>query len=250
VESPPDVRAREGVAEPHRHARFPLRTTAVMVVLTFGLLALAAGHTWTSYQSRRGELQREFLLHERVQTILSDRPTLTLLARAAVETGNAELRERYARLAQGFEAALRDLRALAADGEMPQVAFRMAETNGSLGAVEARAFELSSAGQVDAARTLLRHTVAGLLDKASRGEVFSEVERTRNQRDRAFVVRLCIEAVNRLFNVSGGHALFLHQPLQRFHRDAQAMSHRASLTLESVAPAYARAALGLSPSTR
>ena len=42
----------------------------------------------------------------------------------------------------------------------------------------------------------------------------------------------------------GGHALFLSEPLQRFHRDAQAMSHRAGLMLESVGPLYGRIALG------
>jgi len=67
------------------------------------------------------------------------------------------------------------------------------------------------------------------------------------QRDRAFVVRLCMQAVNRLFDVSGGHALFLSEPLQRFHRDAQAVSHRAGLMLETVGPVYGRTALGTPP---
>ena len=101
-----------------------------------------------------------------------------------------------------------------------------------------------SSAEVDAARTLLRHTVDGLLAKAERGERFSDVERTRNQRDRAFVVRLCMLAVNRLFDSSGGHALFLSEPLQRCHRDAHAVSHRAGLMLDSVGPLYGRAVLG------
>jgi alkylation response protein AidB-like acyl-CoA dehydrogenase len=101
-----------------------------------------------------------------------------------------------------------------------------------------------ASAEVDAARVLLRHIVDRVLEKGRRSEAFSELERVRVQRDRAFVVRLCMQAVNRLFDVSGGHALFLSEPLQRFHRDAQAVSHRAGLMLETVGPLYGRTALG------
>jgi 3-hydroxy-9,10-secoandrosta-1,3,5(10)-triene-9,17-dione monooxygenase len=104
-----------------------------------------------------------------------------------------------------------------------------------------------ASAEVDAARVLLRHIVDRVLEKGRRSEAFSELERVRVQRDRAFVVRLCMQAVNRLFDVSGGHALFLSEPLQRFHRDAQAVSHRAGLMLETVGPVYGRVALGTPP---
>jgi 3-hydroxy-9,10-secoandrosta-1,3,5(10)-triene-9,17-dione monooxygenase len=100
-----------------------------------------------------------------------------------------------------------------------------------------------SSAEVDAARVLLRHSIDRLLETGERGERFTDEERARVGRDRAFVVRLCIQAVNRLFDVSGGHALFLSDPLQRCHRDAHAVSHRAGLMLESVGPPYGRAAL-------
>jgi hypothetical protein len=96
---------------------------------------------------------------------------------------------------------------------------------------------------VDAARTVMRHRVNWVLEKARSGEAFSELERASNQRDRAFVVRLCMQAVNRIFDVSGGHALFLSESLQRSHRDAQAVAHRAGLMLETVGPLYGRVAL-------
>jgi len=101
-----------------------------------------------------------------------------------------------------------------------------------------------ASAEVDAARTLMRHRASWALDKASQGEAFSDLERASNQRDRAFIVRLCVQAVNRLFEVSGGHALFLSEPLQRAHRDVQAASHRAGLMLEMVGPNYGRVALG------
>ena len=100
-----------------------------------------------------------------------------------------------------------------------------------------------ASAEIEAARALMRHRLDWVLAKARRGEPFSELERATVQRDRAFVVRLCIQAVNRLFDVSGGHALFLSEPLQRAHRDAQAVAHRAGLTLEVVGPNYGRVAL-------
>jgi alkylation response protein AidB-like acyl-CoA dehydrogenase len=100
-----------------------------------------------------------------------------------------------------------------------------------------------ASAEVEAARALMRHRLGWVLDKARCGERFSDLERATVQRDRAFVVRLCMQAINRLFDVSGGHALFLSEHLQRAHRDAQAVSHRAGLTLELVGPNYGRIAL-------
>jgi len=109
-------------------------------------------------------------------------------------------------------------------------------------------FRLAEASaELDAARILLRHRVDWVLAKARRGETFSELERATVARDRAFVVKLCMQSINCLFDVSGGHALFLSEPLQRAHRDAQAAAHRASLTLEIIGPMYGRAALGTRP---
>jgi alkylation response protein AidB-like acyl-CoA dehydrogenase len=89
---------------------------------------------------------------------------------------------------------------------------------------------------------LMRHRVGLVLARTQCEEPFSELERATVARDRAFVVRLCMQAINRLFDVSGGHALFLSESLQRAHRDAQAIAHRAGLTLELVGPNYGRIA--------
>jgi 3-hydroxy-9,10-secoandrosta-1,3,5(10)-triene-9,17-dione monooxygenase len=111
--------------------------------------------------------------------------------------------------------------------------------------IQLRIAEASAA--VEAARALMRARIDWILSKAARGETFSDIERASIARDRAFVVRLCMQAVNGLFDVSGGHALFLSEPLQRAHRDAQAVAHRAGLTLEVVGPTYGRVALATPP---
>jgi 3-hydroxy-9,10-secoandrosta-1,3,5(10)-triene-9,17-dione monooxygenase len=98
---------------------------------------------------------------------------------------------------------------------------------------------------VDAALALLRHDVREILDRAERNEPFSLLDRGRYHRDKAYVTSVCLQAVNRLFDVSGGHALFNSDPMQRWHRDANALSHRDTLVLDFGGQAYARLTLGL-----
>jgi 3-hydroxy-9,10-secoandrosta-1,3,5(10)-triene-9,17-dione monooxygenase len=112
-------------------------------------------------------------------------------------------------------------------------------------AVQIRLAEASAA--VDAARTLMWHDVGEMLGKAKRGEALTMLERARYRRDKAFIVGLCLGAVNRLFDLSGGHSLFDAVPLQRFHRDAQAVAHREGLIMDLAGQQYGRVALGLEP---
>src|SRR5262249_31834851 len=82
-----------------------------------------------------------------------------------------------------------------------------------------------SSAEVDAARGIMRQTTREILDLAGRDETPTLLDRGRYRRDHAYAVRLGIQAVNRLFEASGGHALFDSNPLQRLHRDALAASH-------------------------
>jgi 3-hydroxy-9,10-secoandrosta-1,3,5(10)-triene-9,17-dione monooxygenase len=59
------------------------------------------------------------------------------------------------------------------------------------------------------------------------------------------VSRLCVQAVNRLFEAGGARAIVDSEPLQRFHRDAHAASHHAALSWDVAAEAFGRHALGL-----
>jgi 3-hydroxy-9,10-secoandrosta-1,3,5(10)-triene-9,17-dione monooxygenase len=112
-------------------------------------------------------------------------------------------------------------------------------------AVHIRLAEASAA--VDAARTLMWHDIREMLGKAKKGESFTLLERARYRRDKAFVTGLCLRAVNQLFDLSGGHSLFDSVPLQRFHRDAQAVAHREGLIMDLAGQQYGRVALGLDP---
>jgi len=101
--------------------------------------------------------------------------------------------------------------------------------------------------EVDAARKLLRHSIREILEKAERGEEFTNLDRARYRRDKNFAARLCVQAVNRLFEASGGRAISESEAIQRFHRDVNAGSHHQGLSWDAAAEDFGRQALGLSP---
>jgi 3-hydroxy-9,10-secoandrosta-1,3,5(10)-triene-9,17-dione monooxygenase len=100
-----------------------------------------------------------------------------------------------------------------------------------------------AAAEIDAARTLHRHDVREMLDKAARGEPFTPLDRARYRRDKGFIARLCVRAVNRLFEAAGARGVLESEPLQRFHRDAHAVSHHHALTWDFGAEQFGRQAL-------
>jgi 3-hydroxy-9,10-secoandrosta-1,3,5(10)-triene-9,17-dione monooxygenase len=82
-----------------------------------------------------------------------------------------------------------------------------------------------------------------VIDRAGVGETFTEADRARYRRDKAFVARLCVQAVNSLFEAGGARAIMESEALQRFHRDAHAASHHAALAWDVAAEAFGRLAM-------
>ena len=104
-----------------------------------------------------------------------------------------------------------------------------------------------ASAEVDAARAIHQHAAREILDKAARGEAFTSLERARYRRDKAFVAKLCVQAVNRLFEASGARAVLDSEPIQRCHRDVHTASHHAALGWDVAAEQFGRHALGLEP---
>jgi 3-hydroxy-9,10-secoandrosta-1,3,5(10)-triene-9,17-dione monooxygenase len=105
-----------------------------------------------------------------------------------------------------------------------------------------------SSAEADAARLLVTATTRELIERAASGDFPSDVEQAAVKRRFSYVTKLCVQAVNRLFDASGGHGLFDSAPIQRYHRDVHAGSHQAALYWDTIAESYGRAALGLPPS--
>ncbi|MYC38867.1 MAG: hypothetical protein F4X66_18445 [Chloroflexi bacterium] len=104
-----------------------------------------------------------------------------------------------------------------------------------------------ASAETDAALTVMQQDIREILRKGKADEPFTLLERAKFRRDKAFTVQLCQQAVNRLFDISGGHGIFDSTPLQRFHRDAQAVAHRDGLVMDLGGRDYGRVALGLAP---
>jgi 3-hydroxy-9,10-secoandrosta-1,3,5(10)-triene-9,17-dione monooxygenase len=104
-----------------------------------------------------------------------------------------------------------------------------------------------AAAEVAAAQALHRACVAQMLDTAAAGGSFTAVERAALMRDKAYIVKLSVQAVNRLFEASGGRGTHDRDPMQRFHRDIHAASHHVQLQWDTMAEDYGRQALGLEP---
>ena len=109
--------------------------------------------------------------------------------------------------------------------------------------VQVRMAEASS--EVDAAKALLHTDIAEMLDMGRKGVPITPLDRARWVRDKAYAAKLSLQAVDRLFDISGGHALFSSEAIQRLHRDAQAMAHRDIMTLDFVGQTYGKLALGV-----
>jgi 3-hydroxy-9,10-secoandrosta-1,3,5(10)-triene-9,17-dione monooxygenase len=139
-----------------------------------------------------------------------------------------------------------------AQGAIDELTSRLAGTSGPGRTAESVAIQLrlaEASAEVDAARALVRHDIHEMLDRASRGESFTEMDRARYRRDKAFVARLCVRAVDRLFEGSGARAVMDSESIQRSHRDAHAAAHHQALSWDPVAEQFGRLARGLGGTT-
>jgi 3-hydroxy-9,10-secoandrosta-1,3,5(10)-triene-9,17-dione monooxygenase len=97
--------------------------------------------------------------------------------------------------------------------------------------------------EVAAAQALLLSDVREMLARGAEHDRFTDLDRARYQRDRAFGTRLCLQAVNRIYEASGGHGIFQSAPIQRFFRDAHAATHRETMLLDVAGQNFGRLTL-------
>jgi 3-hydroxy-9,10-secoandrosta-1,3,5(10)-triene-9,17-dione monooxygenase len=98
--------------------------------------------------------------------------------------------------------------------------------------------------EIEAAERMYLGAIRETMQVLARGEKVSEEMHYQGKRNACYAAQLCLQAVQRLYNIAGGRALFLDSPLQRMFRDCFAAAAHHSLVWESAASEYGRHALG------
>lgn len=116
------------------------------------------------------------------------------------------------------------------------------------GSVAASAAIQASVGQaaaeIEAAERMYLGAIRETMQALERNETVSEEMHYQGKRNACYAAQLCLGAVQRLYNIAGGRALYLESPLQRMFRDCFAAAAHHSLVWESAAAEYGRHALG------
>ena len=103
-----------------------------------------------------------------------------------------------------------------------------------------------SAAEINAAQLVAENQLALLNRRGRAHEAFTEEERSAITRDRAFAMRLCYSAVQRLVNQMGALGVFDDNPVQRCFRDLHVMGTQFGVAWDINMPAWGRWSLGLS----
>ncbi|HXC91328.1 MAG TPA: flavin-dependent monooxygenase [Stellaceae bacterium] len=104
-----------------------------------------------------------------------------------------------------------------------------------------------AAAEIDAARDRMLANFAEMMRLARAGKEIPLAMRARCRWDSGKAVDRSVNAVDRLFEASGGHALFLDNPIQRAWRDVHAMRAHAGNNPERASFIFARSEFGLPP---
>jgi 3-hydroxy-9,10-secoandrosta-1,3,5(10)-triene-9,17-dione monooxygenase len=104
-----------------------------------------------------------------------------------------------------------------------------------------------SAAELDSARERMLGIFAEMMRLARAGREIPLEQRARYRWDAGKAIDWSVKAVDRMFEASGGRALFLDNPIQRAWRDVHAMRAHAGNNPEKSAMVFARSEFGLPP---
>ena len=100
---------------------------------------------------------------------------------------------------------------------------------------------------VDAAQLILQRDLQQITEWVDSGVKLSKEQRITLRRGHAYAVRLCVDAINGLYDVVGGTGIQLDSGIQRAWRDIHAVAHHISINWHAVSTMYGQMRLGLPP---
>lgn len=104
-----------------------------------------------------------------------------------------------------------------------------------------------AASQIDAATALLVKD-AEEADDSPAEPIFDALEKARRSRNLAYAVQLVRDAVNALFEASGGSGVYETEAMQRWWRDVNTAAQHVAFTWDLASVAFGRAAVGIGQS--
>lgn len=102
-----------------------------------------------------------------------------------------------------------------------------------------------AAAEIEAAERMYLGAIRETMETLARGEEVSPHQHVQGKRNACYAAQLCLNAVQRLFNIAGGRALYESSVLQRQFRDCFAAAAHHSLVWESAAIDYGKQVLGV-----
>ena len=100
---------------------------------------------------------------------------------------------------------------------------------------------------IDAPQLILRRDLRLATELAASGAKISKEQRIEFRRGHAYAVKLCVQAINGLYDVVGGTGIHLHSGIQRAWRDINAVAHHISVNWNAVSTMAGQLRLGLPP---
>jgi len=101
-----------------------------------------------------------------------------------------------------------------------------------------------AAAEIEAAERMYLGAIRETMETLARGEEVSAHQHAQGKRNACYAAQLCLNAVQRLYNIAGGRALHNSSVLQRQFRDCFAAAAHHSLVWESAAMDYGKYVLG------
>jgi 3-hydroxy-9,10-secoandrosta-1,3,5(10)-triene-9,17-dione monooxygenase len=102
----------------------------------------------------------------------------------------------------------------------------------------------AAAANIDAAALVLRTDTLDIARIYEQGGSPDVETRLRYKRNTAIAAKLCIDAVNSLFEMAGAHGIYDSSPLQRIFRDTRAAAGHFSFSTDAQLPPWGLVALG------
>jgi len=122
---------------------------------------------------------------------------------------------------------------------------RITVTGANLGDLSSVQFRIAEAeAELAAAYALMDRNRDEIIRDGKAGHLPSAEDRARYRRDNAYATRLCVQAVDRIYPITGGRGIAAANAVNRAWRDVHAVSHHIALTWDVSASTSGALAVG------